>query len=145
MKKRWFSHHWVVQEIALAREATVHCGKDFVEWKDFVKAVALFGARRHQTSRLFQGSATFDYQPNYLGDVTALAAFRLVQQSSNLFRKSDEGKIQEHLLSLETLVSILSPFEATKAHDTVYAVLSLAEDTGAKFSVRPAANPPSRQ
>ena len=142
MKRRWFSRRWVVQEIALAREATVHCGKDFVKWKDFAKAVALFGARRHQISRLFQVSAMFDHQPNYLGDVTALAAFRLVQQSSNLFRKSDEGMIQEHLLSLETLVSTLSPFEATKAHDIVYAVLSLAEDTGTKFSVRPAANPP---
>jgi hypothetical protein len=141
MKKRWFSRRWVVQEIALAREATVHCGEHFVKWKDFAKAVALFGARRHQISRLFQGSAAFDHQPNYLGDVTALAAHRLVQQSSNLFRKSDDGKIQEHLLSLETLVSILSPFEATMAHDIVYAVLSLAEDSGHRFSVKPAATP----
>ncbi len=143
LKRPWFSRRWVVQEIALARDATVHCGEVYVRWRDFANAVALFGSRHPQISRLFQGSSAFHHQPDYLGDVTALAAYRLVQQSSNLFRKSDDGKIQEHLLSLETLVSILSPFEATKAHDTVYAVLSLAEDTGPRFSVRPARDNPT--
>ena len=143
MTRPWFSRRWVIQEIALAKRATIYCGKaPAVKWRDFANAVALFGSRHRQISGVLRASSAFHNAPDILGDVTALGAHRLVQESSNLFRKSDDGKIQEHLLPLETLVSTLSPFEATEPHDTIYAVLSLAEDTGAKFSVKPAAAPP---
>jgi hypothetical protein len=142
MTRPWFNRRWVIQEIALAKRATIYCGKaPAVEWRDFANAVALFGSRHRQISGVLRASSAFHNAPDILGDVTALGAHRLVQESSNLFRKSDDGKIQEHLLPLETLVSTLSPFEATEPHDTIYAVLSLAEDTGAKFSVKPAAAP----
>jgi hypothetical protein len=142
MTRPWFSRRWVIQEIALAKRATIYCGQaPAVKWRDFANAVALFGSRHRQISGVLRASSAFHNAPDILGDVTALGAHRLVQESSNLFRKSDDGKIQEHLLPLETLVSTLSPFEATEPHDTIYAVLSLAEDTGAKFSVKPAAAP----
>jgi hypothetical protein len=28
MQRKWFSRRWVVQEIALARDALIYCGKD---------------------------------------------------------------------------------------------------------------------
>lgn len=141
MNSPWFSRRWVIQEIALARQATVHCGKARpVQWRDFANAVALFGSRYHQIRELFKASAEFGHHFYHLGDVTALGAHRLVDESSNLFRKSDDGVIQEHLYSLEHLVSTLSPFQATNPRDTIYAVLSLAEDTGAIFSARPSAH-----
>ena len=140
MNSSWFSRRWVIQEIALARKATVHCGKARpVQWRDFANAVALFGSRYHQIRELFKASAEFGNHFYKLGDVTALGAHRLVDESSNLFRKSDDGAIQEHLYSLEHLVSTLSPFQASNPRDTIYAVLSLAEDTGAMFSARPSA------
>jgi hypothetical protein len=33
MQRRWFSRRWVVQEIALAREAVIYCGADKIPWK----------------------------------------------------------------------------------------------------------------
>ena len=143
MNSPWFSRRWVIQEIALAKEATVHCGKAKpVQWRDFANAVALFGSRYHQIRELFKASPEFGHHFYHLGDVTALGAHRLVDESSNLFRKSDDGVIQEHLYSLEHLVSTLSPFQAADPRDTIYAVLSLAEDTGAIFSARPSASIP---
>jgi hypothetical protein len=143
MNSPWFSRRWVIQEIALARRATVHCGKARpVQWSDFANAVALFGSRYHQIRELFKASPEFGNHFYHLGDVTALGAHRLVDESSNLFRKSDDGVIQEHLYSLEHLVSTLSPFQAANPRDTVYAVLSLAEDTGAICSARPSAHIP---
>jgi hypothetical protein len=143
MNSPWFSRRWVIQEIALARKAKVYCGKAKpVKWRDFANAVALFGSRYHQIRELFKASAEFGHHFYHLGDVTALGAHRLVDESSNLFRKSDDGAIQEHLYSLEHLVSTLSPFQATNPRDTIYAVLSLAEDTGAIFSARPSAHIP---
>ena len=55
-----FSRRWVIQEIALARQATVHCGKARpVQWRDFANAVTLFGSRYHQIRELFKASAEF--------------------------------------------------------------------------------------
>lgn len=41
MKRPWFSRRWVVQEIALADQATLHCGRDYIGWQDFADAVSL--------------------------------------------------------------------------------------------------------
>jgi hypothetical protein len=42
MQRPWFFRRWVVQEIALARDATIYCGPDEIAWKDFSVAVELF-------------------------------------------------------------------------------------------------------
>jgi hypothetical protein len=38
----WFSRRWVIQELALAKIATVHCGAHTVHWSDFQDAIAIF-------------------------------------------------------------------------------------------------------
>jgi Heterokaryon incompatibility protein (HET) len=129
MRRDWFSRRWVVQEIAFARSATVHCGSDSISWSDLADAVALFGSRAEEIADLFRGDKIFNHQVDFLGDVEALGANRLVRTISKLFRKSDDGKKLEPLLSLEALVSNLSAFNASKPHDIIYAVLSLANDT----------------
>lgn len=129
MRRDWFSRRWVVQEIAFAREATVHCGDQKIPWSHLADAVALFGSRAEEIADLFRGDKNYNNQGDFLGDVEALGATRLVQTISKLFRKSDKGQKLEPLLSLEALVSNLSAFNASKPHDIIYAVLSLANDT----------------
>jgi len=128
MKRPWFSRRWIVQEIALARKAHLHCGDESVTWKELAEAVSLFTSKHHDVRKLFQGSQMFDHHPDFLGEIEELGANRLVYASSNLFRKSDDGTIMEHLLSLEALMSSLSVFEASNPHDIIYAVLWLAKD-----------------
>jgi Heterokaryon incompatibility protein (HET) len=128
MKRPWFSRRWIVQEIALARKAYLHCGDEFVTWKELAEAVSLFTNKHHDVRKLFQGSAVFDHHPDFLGEIEELGANRLVYAASNLFRKSDDGTIMEHLLSLEALMSSLTVFEASNPHDIVYAILWLAND-----------------
>lgn len=38
----WFSHRWVIQELALAKNAEVRCGSKRVHWRDFSDAVSIF-------------------------------------------------------------------------------------------------------
>ncbi len=129
MRRPWFSRRWIVQEIALAREATLHCGDKQVEWQDFADAISLFHSKQHEIRKLFRESTAFHNHPDYLGDVSELGATRLVEASANIFRKSDDNQIMEHLLSLEALMSMLSSaFEASDPHDTVYAILWMAQD-----------------
>jgi Heterokaryon incompatibility protein (HET) len=129
MKRDWFSRRWVVQEIAFARTATVHCGLISINWPDLADAMALFASRAEEISKLFRRASKYKHQHDFLGDVEAHGANRLVQTTSRLFRKSDDGNRLEPLLSLESLVSTLSAFKASKPHDIIYAILSLANDT----------------
>jgi hypothetical protein len=135
MRNRWFTRRWVVQELALAREANLYCGNRIVHWDDFADAVALFVTKFDSVKRLFQSSKEFGFNPDKLGDVRALGANILVEATTNLFRKSDNGKIQECLSTLETLVSRLLTFEASDTRDTIYALLSIAKDTPAGFDM----------
>lgn len=128
MRRPWFSRRWIVQEIALAKTATLHCGESRVSWRDFADAISLFNSKSSEIRQLFRKSAIFKNPLDYLGDITELGAIRLVHACDNIFRKSDDGAIMEHMLSLEALMSSLSAFEATDPHDTVYAVLWLAHD-----------------
>jgi hypothetical protein len=36
---RWFSRRWIIQEITYAREAIVYCGRESVDWEDFVASI----------------------------------------------------------------------------------------------------------
>lgn len=128
MQRQWFNRRWIVQEIALARRATIFCGDQSVTWQDFASAVALFISRHQDLRPLFQSSKDSQYHPNFIGEVEALGAKTLVDITNNLFRKSDDGVILERLLSLEALVSSLTAFEASSPHDTIYAILWLAHD-----------------
>ncbi|OCL01440.1 hypothetical protein AOQ84DRAFT_383747 [Glonium stellatum] len=87
--------------------------------------------------RKFKEPAAHDHHPDYLGDIKALSASRLVEVTTNLVRKSDDGLVLKKHRSLEYLVSILTPFESSHPHDVIHAVLSLAEDTP-RFIVEPA-------
>lgn len=129
MKRDWFSRRWVVQEIAFALKATVHCGNRQIDWTQLADAVALFGSRADEIASLFRAYKKYNHRTDYLGDVEALGANRLVTTISMLFRRADNGNRIEKLLTLESLVSRLSAFKASVPHDIIYAVLSLASDT----------------
>ncbi|KAF4628209.1 hypothetical protein G7Y89_g9940 [Cudoniella acicularis] len=139
LRNQWFSRRWVIQELALAREAVVHWGREKMQWADFADAIAvamtkhqeiksiLKQARRSELARL-DPSIHVD-----LPEPRALGANTLINASTNLFRRSDDGQVQQRLVDLEVLVSsIFLPFAASEPRDTIYAVLSLAKDTAVR-------------
>ena len=138
LKRRWFTRRWAIQEVALARRASLYCGHNSISWTDFADAITLL-----------QSTLSPVLPPN-APEVVARASARsrilasaagchFVNVSNDIFRKSDEGTILDPLKSLESLMCNLSSFETSNIHDTIYAYLSLAEDTGARYSVRAAA------
>ena len=139
----WFSRRWVVQELALSKNATLHYSTKSVYWTDFADAVSLFVSKADEIRELFQVSKRFSNNPDHLGDVTALGANVLVNVVRNCFRKTELNTRSLHLeplSSLETLVSNLLNFEASDPRDTVYALLSIVKPSTGKNS-RPSQDP----
>lgn len=146
MKNRWFSRRWVIQELVLARKATVRWGSEEMQWSNFADAIALLMTKHHEIKDIIGTTASFSTMQDpdaHVGalDPRALGATTLVDATSSLFRRAEDGKVQQRLVSLETLVSSqFLAFEASEPRDTIYAVLSLAKDTAERADL---IHPPS--
>ncbi|TVY49359.1 Heterokaryon incompatibility protein 6,OR allele [Lachnellula occidentalis] len=145
MQNKWFSRRWVIQELALAKRASIRWGEEEIQWTNFADAIALFMTKHNAIKQILGKPTSFSERQDRSSyiiegqlDPRALGANTLVDATSNLFRRSPDGKIQERLLTLEALVSsMFLPFEASNPKDTIYAVLSLAKDTFQNGSAPP--------
>jgi hypothetical protein len=89
MQRPWFFRRWVVQEIALARDATIYCGPDEITWKDFSVAVELFvevETATHRLSEVMKKDPKFYHVPGWFEYVSALGASLLVEATGMVFR-----------------------------------------------------------
>lgn len=120
MKAPWFSRRWIIQEVALSRNASIHCADEVLHWDDFADAVSLLTEKID----IIRGKFTDEI----FEDVEATSACILVHTLTNVCRKSDKGKILAKLSDLETLVSTLLGFQASFPRDTIYSILALARD-----------------
>ena len=128
LRREWFGRRWVVQELALNRNAFLTCGERAVNWKDFMVALEFFMESFETISALYSDSPEFKQKLLSLGDIRAFGAGKMVAITKDFIRRSGEGDF-ERLKSLESLVSELVVFEAGDPRDTIYALMSLAWDT----------------
>jgi hypothetical protein len=129
MQRSWFSRRWSVPEVALARSASLHCGRDSLEWKDFADTVALFIEVETSTRRLsevMKKDPHSHHVPDLFEYVSALGAAQLVHKSEELFRRGSNGSITP-LSGLQYLASSLALFECWNPHDAIYSLLSIAK------------------
>jgi hypothetical protein len=133
LQNDWFTRRWVVQEIALAKKATVHCGYREVPWLDFSDAISLYSSNKP----LWHGSEKTESP-----DVVGRGAMSLSFLSYNALRKDSQGNILERRWSVEDLLALLPMFHAQVPHDAVFAILSVASDssefTDVDYSLSPA-------
>ena len=122
---------WVIQELALAKKAELRCGNKSLSWKDFSDAVQLFvevETGTHRISEAMRKSSAWNHSPGWSEEISALGASLLVHATDALFRVSGDQQDREPLHNLEYLISSLSAFDISDAHDTVYALLAIAKD-----------------
>lgn len=125
-----FSRRWVVQEIALAKQAQIYCGRDQIEWQGFADAVSLFvevESAPHRLSELLRKDQRLGPIHDIFGYVSALGASILVEEIGNLFRQTDSER--KPLLSLEYLVTHLTVSDASNPRDTIDGLLAIADGT----------------
>ena len=141
----WFSRRWIVQEIALARDGLIYCGRRTISWRTFCDAVSLFveiETATHRLSDIMKKESITNYIPDFFNDVADLSATLLIDTTNSLFRRLPNGK-KDSILSLEYLVSRLSLFNTTHPSDAVYSLLAIAKNTNPSAATGKEASPPA--
>lgn len=157
MQRKWFSRRWVVQEIALATKATVHCGRDSMEWKQFATAVELLmevEIATHRLSEVMRNDVKCQHVPGWFEYAPGLGASLFVQATGEIFRarrslleansthNEDTSVLLDRmhelqtidpldrkgLLSLEYLVSTFLFLETSEPRDAIYSMLAISRD-----------------
>jgi len=111
MSSRWFSRRWVIQEIALAKSASVHCGSKKVAWDEFAEAVELFARQREVVKAQTANIAKPLLAKGGLGYIEALGATNLIRMKNETVQRN--GPRVEMKKTLESLVSSLTSFDAS--------------------------------
>jgi Heterokaryon incompatibility protein (HET)/Zinc finger, C2H2 type len=127
LKHDLFTRRWIVQEIAMARHATIHfSGGEYVDFAIFSDLVSLLkefrpGIRRHN---------------QVVADALDLVpSLNFVIGVNNIVRRTEDGGHVEKLLSLESLVYLLQSFTCSDPSDTIYSLLSLAKDVETPLNI----------
>lgn len=99
MQRPWFSRRWVVQEVALAHNPVLYCGRDEIPWKEFAVAVELFvevETATHRLSEVMKKDQQFHHVPRWFEYVSVLGASLLVEATGKVFRSYEPGGLAEH-------------------------------------------------
>ncbi|KAK6440996.1 hypothetical protein LTR95_002779 [Oleoguttula sp. CCFEE 5521] len=131
MRREWFSRRWVIQELAFAQDATVHCGSDEIHWRFFRDGISIFS---DQYDKIRKGSElSADLYQDYVarGAVEALPAQKLVDSINIVFdiQEMRGGRMPQPVHGLEYLVSALSTYETSDPRDTINAFRNIAKET----------------
>jgi hypothetical protein len=133
LKWSWFSRRWVIQELALAQEATVHCGQSKVHWDDFRDAIGIFHRYFKSLQPRLQDPKLGDSK---ITDLEPLGAKKLVEMTSDLFRRKPDGSF-ESTMGLEKLVSRLATFNTSDPRDTINSLRNICREVNGKHAQRP--------
>jgi hypothetical protein len=148
MRKSWFSRRWIIQELALAKEAVVRCGGKEVHWRDFADSISLFTLHFEKIRQLLKDDKHIPIaEYRTITDLNPIGAKILVDEISNAFLRGADGRLYEPMKGLEELVSTLATFDTSDPRDTINSLLNIAKET-CPFSLRSrsrdSTNPPPK-
>ncbi|KAF2656359.1 hypothetical protein K491DRAFT_678121 [Lophiostoma macrostomum CBS 122681] len=118
----WFSRRWAVQELAAAREATIHWGSRVIPWRDFADVIGIFDMELDKNNRIER----LTYERKLLG-AKLLGAKLLVDVVTNVFRRSNA--ILEPVWTLEELVYQLTHAGSSDPRDAIFALLNISRES----------------
>lgn len=131
LKSSVFPHRWLLQEVLVAQNVTLHCGKCSIHYADFV---ALFKTHQDEILKLFR---RHHKSSRDLVDLSVTRTEKPIDITSNALQWSRKDNSLQRHFSLETLVSLLGDFDTADPRDTVFALLGLAKDGPELFRQMP--------
>jgi Heterokaryon incompatibility protein (HET) len=121
LQRPWFSRSWVVQEAAVAKSATLHCGSSSIAWADFALVLARLpaGASRHFGASLYHNGSPAERVlliENWRKWEGRADPFKVFTFSKNCDATDDRDK----LFAFTSLASLQIKTDYTRTIDEIY-------------------------
>ena len=132
LKTTAFSRVWLLQEVSLSQNVTLHCGGLAIHYNDFVDAVTIFTSHRSEIAQLFRCNGR-----NYteLSGRKVTRAERFVNISAGNLSRCSAG-LEQGQQTLESIVSQISNLNCADPRDRIFSMVALAR----KESIDPSTN-----
>jgi hypothetical protein len=130
-QRPWFYRVWIIQEVSMARRATIFCGDDVIAWDTFCIACRQI---QHIVDRTSERSLYLD---THHRNATGLQLYSRATPT-DIWRGQAKGP-QRDLLSLLIQYSF---FGATNQRDKIYSLVGLAKDCDFAESDASSLSPP---
>ena len=124
LKHPAFGRLWLVHELALARNATIHIDTDAIHYSDFVDAMSLFMSNHTEMSLLFRRN-NMNYRQ--LNGREIKRAQHFVDVTRDALRVDDSGQFH-YKMTIEYLVSLLSDYSCSHPCDRIFAMVAISRD-----------------
>ena len=95
MQRPWFSTHRAIQDIALARQATLYCGWEELSWEHLAVAIE-FLLEEEAVTHCQSEITTTQEVSKYVSPISTFGASILVQATPNTFHRNVEGTHNLH-------------------------------------------------
>ncbi|KAK5311902.1 hypothetical protein LTR93_011542 [Exophiala xenobiotica] len=126
LNRPWFRRGWVVQEAAFSRTLTIHCGDWQLPMEHLMQAIERIQHRLTSVDQSLISAVDHEILVSF-HDSSAVKFAGVIR----MVFFSNEDTTLRRCLSLENLVDETRITETTDCRDSIYAVLSLANDVGA--------------
>lgn len=134
INRSWFKRSWVVQELALARSATVVCGSRSISWEKLAKTIVFIKETRwyhHLSTEKLRHVSEVRQNPGiYKKFLKSKTWFDMTPIYLNRTRNAVQSFVQGHSKRSPPLRVLIDTHRNTKTsepRDKVYAFLSLAD------------------
>jgi hypothetical protein len=116
--RNWFRRSWIVQELILASNVSISCGRWTLNWDDFFEALKICREKLQSEKQMDS-----DHGP-LLDDSDPAYALGLTRQSRIMFSDAIFGR----KFNLLELLDLFAYTKATHERDKIFALLGLAAD-----------------
>ena len=121
--RTWWTRMWIVQEIVLAKDAILVCGRWCVSWDRLCKATPVL--MDSSTDELFEATlVTGDFR-HFHAALRGIGLLKCLKETSMEIGHNSTGTSSREKCRLSALLHIGRSYEATDPQDKVYGILGL--------------------
>jgi hypothetical protein len=135
LKRRYWTRIWIVQEFILARNLTIYCGWDSIDWKTFLACLIwIFGHAEKEDGYILPNGLTWGFQLGekedgyFLPHKCRSPPESVPEIQDSIWMKISMARVVAEEAALWELMETCSSSTSSDPRDRIYALLALAHD-----------------
>lgn len=123
LSRDWWTRIWIVQEVIVARQVTIQCGRQTLDWDDF----CILADRASKKPFMSKRQIHIEEFHSLMIHRNDMKTQSKIPPSSRTIRSRRDSGLAQQAINILQLVYDFRARKATSPHDKIFALLGLAE------------------